>query len=273
MHSFQHDQAAGLRKMMTGHQPKIFTILSGTSESSQPSLIANLAAAISQQDADVLILQTAKDEVSQYGIKALPALSEVIQNKRPIEQCVKNSQFGFMAAKLHKTQSSKTQLNDIADPALNKVFENLASLFEVVLVEARLDEQHQLPLEILNQHEILIQLSCNASSIKEAYTLIKRVYSQMGRRKFGIIVSDANDKEAATVFRNIAKVSSDYMQIELEFLGAIPSDKQLSRATQLGRVINDAFPLAKATIAFKALAQRLHFKHQHSVETELATFI
>ena len=156
---------------------------------------------------------------------------------------------------------------------LNKTFETLSGLFEVVLVDAVLDEKHQLPLAMLNQHDILIQLSSDAASIKEAYTLIKRVYSQMGRRSFGIIVSDATDAQAAATFRNISQVARNYMQVDLEFFGAIPSDEHLSRATKLGRVVIDAFPLTEAAKAFKALAQRLNYKHPHPVEAELATFI
>lgn len=273
MHSFQRDQAAGLRQMMKGHQPKIISVLSAKPEQQQTKLISNLAAAISKQDSDVLVVQASHVDLSHYGIKTLPALSDVAHNQRKIEQAIKGSKFGFLTAKLHAKPATKTKPYDVLDPALNKIFENLSSLFEVVLVDAVLDNQHQLPLEILNQHEILIQLSCDTESIKQAYTLIKKVYSQMGRRSFGIIVSDATGEQAASAFRNISQVARNYMQVELEFFGAIPSDPQLSRATSLGRVVIDAFPLTKAANAFKALAQRLNYKQLHSIEAEIASFV
>ena len=190
-----------------------------------------------------------------------------------IEQSVKSSKFGFLVAKLHQKPASKTKPYNVSDTALNKTFETLASLFEVVLVDASLDNNHQLPLDVLNQHEILIQLSTDAASIKEAYSIIKRIYSTMGRRSFGIIVSNASDAQAATTFRNISQVARNYMEVDLEFFGAIPSDEHLSRATKLNRVVIDAFPLTKAAKAFKALAQRLNYKRPHPVEAELATFI
>lgn len=273
MHSFQRDQAAGLRQMMTGHQPKIISVLSAKPEQQQSRLISNLAAAISKQDSDVLVVQANQVDLNYYGIKTLPALSDVAHHQRNIEQAIKSSKFGFLTAKLHAKQATKTKPYDVSDPALNKTFKNLSSLFEVVLVDAMLDNQHQLPLDILNQHQILIQLSCDAESIKQAYTLIKRIYSQMGRRSFGIIVSDATGEQAATTFRNIAQVARNYMQVELEFFGAIPSDPQLGRATSLGRVVIDAFPLTKAANAFKALAQRLNYKQLHSFEAEIASFV
>lgn len=273
MHSIQRDQAAGLRQMMTGHQPKIISVLSASAEQQQSSLISNLAATISKQDSDVLVVEASRVDLNYYGIKTLPALSDVAHHQRNIEQAIKRSKFGFLTAKLQAKAATKTKPYDVSDPALNKTFESLSSLFEVVLVDAMLDSQHQLPLETLNQHQILIQLTCNAESIKQAYSLIKRVYSQMGRRSFGMIFSDATGEQAATAFRNIAQVARNYMQVELEFFGAIPSDPQLSRATTLGRAVIDAFPVTKAAHAFKALAQRLNYKQPHSIEAEIASFV
>jgi flagellar biosynthesis protein FlhG len=273
MHSFQHDQAAGLRQLMTGEQPKIISVLSATPAQHQPRLISNLAASISKQDSDVLVVQASKVDLSHYGMKSIPALSDVVHKNMKIEQSVKSSKFGFLTARLHQKPASKNKPHDVHDAALNKTFETLSSLFEVVLVDAALDNKHQLPLETLNQHDILIQLSSDATSIKEAYTLIKRIYSQIGRRSFGIIVSDANDVQAASTFRHISQVAKNFMELDLEFFGAIPSDEHLNRATKLNRVVIDAFPLTKAAQAFKALAQRLNYKHPHPVEAELATFI
>lgn len=273
MSNHQHDQAAGLRQMMTGHQPKIISVLSAMPEEQQPRLISNLAASLSQQDSDVLVVQTAKVDLAHYGIKKLPALSDVANGKLAIDHAVKYSKLGFLTTQLHAKKTSKTRLANTADPALNQVFENLASLFEVVLVDTNLDHNHQLPLEMLNQHTVLIQLSSDAASIKEAYTLIKKIYSQLGRRSFGIIVSGATDEQAAAAFRNISQVAKNYMQVELEFFGAIPNDQQLSKATKLNRVVVDAFPLAKAAKAFKTLAQRLHYKHPQLLESEMASFV
>lgn len=273
MSSHQHDQAAGLRQMMTGQQPKIISLLCATPEQHQPRLISNLAASLSLQDSDVLVVQAAKVDLAHYGVKSLPALSNVANGKLAIDHSVKSSKFGFLTTQLHTQKTAKSALTNAADASLNQVFENLSSLFEVVLVDASLDNNHQLPLEILNEHTVLIQLSSDATSIKEAYTLIKKIYSQLGRRSFGIIVSDATDEQAATTFRKIAQVARNYMQVELEFFGAIPDDQQLSKATKLNRVVVDAFPLAKAAKAFKVLAQRLHYKHPQLVETEMASFV
>jgi flagellar biosynthesis protein FlhG len=73
-------------------------------------------------------------------------------------------------------------------------------------------------------------------------------------------VDDANDAQAEVVFKNIAQVAKRFMQIELEFFGAIPADVHLGKAAKLGRPVIDAFPLTPASNAFKQIAQRLNSK-------------
>ncbi len=272
MHSMQHDQAAGLRQIMTGHQPKIVSVLSAIPEQHKQRFIPNLAASLSLQDSDVLVVQAGVDS-RQYGVSGLPALSDVASQRLSINQSVKSSKFGFLATKLHAQKMHQLATSDAEKHALGQVFEQLSSLFEVVLVDTDLNKQHQLPLALLNEHDIMIQLTCEPESIKEAYTLIKKVYSQVGRRSFGIIASSASDEEAAATFKNIAYVARNYLQVELEFMGAIPSDQHLNRAGKLGRAVVDAFPLTHAAKAFKALAQRLNYKYPQAVEAELASFV
>ncbi len=97
----------------------------------------------------------------------------------------------------------------------------------------------------------------HSASIKEAYALIKKIYNQLGTRSFGIIVDDATADQAKIVFNNISNVARNYMSLQLEFFGAIPSDEYVSKASQLGRSVIEAFPLAKASTAFKEIARKL----------------
>jgi flagellar biosynthesis protein FlhG len=130
-----------------------------------------------------------------------------------------------------------------------------------------LNQENILPLKMLNDGEIIIRLTRQPESITNAYTVIKQICSELGRRPFGIIVDNATDAQAQTVFRNISQVARRFMQIELEFFGAIPSDDHLNRAAKLGRSVIDAFPQATASTAFKQIAQRLDYKNDHNAAT------
>jgi flagellar biosynthesis protein FlhG len=270
-----NDQASGLRRMMTGHQPKIVTVLSASSAESQPRLLTNLAATISAGDCDVLVVhaaQNSREILRHYGIENLPSLLDVAYQKSAIAQSVKSTKYGFSMAKLLPKTQKTISPNSHADKRLANIFTNLSGLFEVVLIDGALSKDYLLPLDTLNAHEILIQLNRDPESIKQGYVLIKQICSQIGRRSFGILVEGASDAQAAIVFRNISQAARKFMQIELEFFGAIPADEHLNRAEKLGRSVTEAFPTTKASLALSALAQRLNYQQNRTQEVELASF-
>lgn len=270
----QNDQAAGLRRIMAAPKPRVVSVISASSTQDQPRLLTNLAASIHSQGSDVLIVHASQESrESSYQVDGLPALLDVANEKSSLLNAIKNSSYGFSVAKLKQKNQFNTPLDSNVSGQLNRIFNDLAHQYEIVLVDATLNKNHLLPLKTLNESEILIQLTRHPESIKNAYTLIKQICSQLGRRSFGIIVDDATDAQAQIVFRNISQVARRFMQIELEFFGAIPSDDHLSRAAKLGRSVIDAFPLATASTAFKQIAQRLDYKHDYAADIKQASFI
>jgi len=274
MPSFQNDQAAGLRRLMATPKPRVVSIISASATQDQPRMLTNLAASILGQGSDVLIVHASQDSrEASYGIDKLPALLNVANTESSLQDAIKSSNHGYSLSKLMQKHQIKEALDSHTGNELNRIFNDLAGQYEIVLVDATLNNEHLLPLKTLNEGEILIQLTRNPESIKHAYTLIKQICSQLGRRSFGIIVGDATDAQAQMVFRNISQVARRFMQIELEFFGAIPLDDHLNRAAKLGRSVIDAFPLATASTAFKQIAQRLDYKHDDDTEINQASFI
>jgi flagellar biosynthesis protein FlhG len=282
MLNFQQDQAAGLRRLMAAPKPRIVSIISASTAHDknqdknhhQPRMITNLAASILGQGYEVLIMHASQDSNETcYGIDKLPTLLNVAYEESSLQEAVTNSKHGYFLAKLRHKHQVNMALDSDTETELNQIFNDLACQYEIVLVDASLNKNDVLPLKALNEGEILIQLTCQTESIKHAYTLIKQICSQLGRRSFGIIVGDATDAQAQIVFRNISQVARRFMQIELEYFGAIPNDEHLNRAAKLGRSVIDAFPLATASTAFKQIAQRLNYKYDDDVETNQASFI
>lgn len=265
MSNFENnDQAAGLRRIMAAPKPRIVTLLSASASPDQPRLLTNLADSICRQGGEVLIVHASTDsDEASYDIEHLPALLDVANGQASLLNAIDNSGHGFYVAKMLQKDQIDLVHSDHINLELNNIFNELARQYEIVLVDATLSKAHLLPLDTLHQNEIIIQLTRQPESIKHAYTLIKQICSQLGRRSFGIIVDNASDAQAQIVFRNIAQVAKRFMQIELEFFGAIPADDDLSRAAKLGRSIIDAFPLAQASTAFKQIAQRLSYHHDN----------
>lgn len=86
-------------------------------------------------------------------------------------------------------------------------------------IDMSLDHAQELPLALLNQHQIVLKLAQSSESIKRAFGIIKLLAKSPENRVFGIIVSAQNPDTAKTVFRNLKHASRTFSQIQLELIG------------------------------------------------------
>lgn len=259
MASFECDQAEGLRRLLAGPRPRIFTFLSTTSVADKGTMLVNLGASLAECGRDVVMLDACTSDqglVHRMGAEVGATLLDVSRQHRAFDQAVQMMPQGFRLASL-TTGSRRAMTHDLVESRrLANTFHVLAAQADVVVVDAELDDADALPLNVLANGDIVIQVSPAAASITEAYALIKRLYAQLGRRPFGILVTGADEQEAAVVYQNLAQAASRYLAISLFSIGSIPDDEQVTRAARLGRAVIDAFPRAGAATAFRRLAQR-----------------
>lgn len=277
MANFENDQAAGLRRIMAEPKPKVLSVLSAAgNQQHQARTINNLAATLSEQGHQVLVMHAshlAPSAFKSYGVASPLNLSDVIQGRAHLYETIYETSLGFAAAQLMPSNHISMPLDKNSAILMDQAFNQLQHEYDVILVAAMLNKNHVLPIPSLNNGEILIQLACEPESIKHGYTLMKQIYSQLGRRTFGVLVESANDRQAAIIFRNMEQVARRYMQIDLEFFGAIPKDEHLSQAEKIGRSVIEAFPMAHASMAFHALAQRLNYPANIAADLQTASFI
>jgi len=278
MSNSHQDQAAGLRRIMAAPKPRVVSIISAATTQDQPRMMTNLAASIFGQGSDVLVVHASQDSREvKYGVDKSPSLFDVIIEMNSevlsLSDAISSTSYGFNVGKLMQKNQFNLAMDSDECGLTNQLLDELAHQYDIVLVDATLNKENLLPLKILNNGEIIIQLTRQPESITNAYALIKQICSQLGRRSFGIIVDNATDAQAQVVFRNISQVARRFMQIELEFFGSIPCDDHLSRAAKLGRSVIDAFPLASASTAFKQIAQRLDYKQDSPAISNMASII
>jgi len=275
---FPLDQAAGLRRIMAGSKPRLLSIVSAATGNDalaeKSRLVSNLAASLAGQQAQVMIVtaNSPRHVIRGYGLDALPSLLDVVNQRISLEYVIEPSDHGYVAANLSHAKLGDHYLGGLVMGELNRVFARLTQQYEVVLVDTTLNDDNTLPLTALNNSEIVIHLNNEPQSIKQAYAIIKQICSQLGKRPFSILVSDANEIESERVFRNMAQVARQFLQVNLEFLGTIPTDDHISRAAKLGRAVIDAFPMANASKAFRVLAKRLDYKQDLSKMVGHASF-
>lgn len=259
MASFDFDQAEGLRRMLAGPKPRIVTFLSATPADDKGAMLVNLGASLAQAGNEVLIVDACRRDdgvAHRLGLERHAGLLQVARQECALSQVVQLAPQGFNVALLARDGQAPAAGSDEARRLSSAFGVLVKKQGGIVIVDGELDRDGGFPVPLLAESEIVIQVSTSATSITNAYGLVKRLAQALGRRPFGILVTGASEAEAKVVYDNMSAAASRYLAVTLTSMGSVPADEYLQRAARLGRSVVDAFPLAGASVAFRALAGR-----------------
>jgi flagellar biosynthesis protein FlhG len=129
---------------------------------------------------------------------------------------------------------------------------------DVVLVDASAREGQSVSANLSGDEPLMLVVNATASGITESYAMLKQMALHNGRQSFDIVLNKVgSEREARAIFDNMAQVAQRNLQVRLAYMGYIPVDEKLKRATQLCRPVTEAFPAAPGAVAFGELAHNL----------------
>ncbi len=259
MANFDFDQAEGLRRMLAGPKPRVITFLSATNDDDKSAMLVNLAASLVGAGSNVILLDAcvvSKGVASWLGVPVGPTLLDVARQERTMDEVIMPMTQGFGLASLMGDSLLSNRKKPVENSHLANVFNMLVAKTDVLVVDGEIGLNASFPTPAMTSGEIVIQVSTSPTSIKMAYSMIKRLNAELGRRPFGVLVTGASDREANVIYGNMAQAASRYLAIQLNSMGSVPADEHVHRAARLGRSVIDAYPLAGASVAFRRLAGR-----------------
>ncbi len=257
------DQAEGLRRLLLRNQTRAITVVAGKSGVGRTSTTINLAAALARSGKDVMVLDenhAPNNLPNCLGLFVRHDLLDVVQGKCNPRDAVLTTK-GFSVMPAARAIYALAKLNQVEQQRLGNALTEVSSGVDVMLVDAAMPSARGVVLSgLATGASLLVVADATASGITASYALIKRMALESACLRFEIIVNKAgSEQEAKTVFGNMAKVARRNLAARLDYLGYIPFDNKLMRATQLGRSVVEAFPDARSAQSCMALARELSY--------------
>ena len=255
------DQAEGLRRLQVSDGVRIVTVAGGRTGVGKTSAVVNLAMALAKNGKHVLVLDENprhNNVNANLGLKARYDLLHVINRDKTLEQVIVPGPEGVSILTAMRGVHSLARLNRDDQEWLIRSFGRLPKPVDVVLVDtAAGSASHVLSLSLAAQ-QVLVVLSAAASSITDAYTLIKIMSQEYAKRHFLVLVNNVrSEPEARAIFENISQVAQRHLSVALDLIGCIPADEKLRRSTQLCRPVVEAFPGSVSAAGFRKMADHL----------------
>lgn len=260
------DQAEGLRRLLVRASTRVITVAAARTGFGATSVVVNLATALARAGKEVLILDESQSHNNVSTMLALEShhkshhdLLHAVRREKMMHEIMQHN--GSQNIRILPVARAIQALPTLCAQEREQLLESLAeasSEVDVVLVDATTYKEPDISGSLAPNQPLMLVLNSSASAITESYALIKRMAMQDGRRNFGIVVNKACDEQAARlIFGNVARVARHHLQVCVEYLGYIPFDEKLKRATQLCRPVLDVFPAAQSALAFGELGRNL----------------
>jgi len=261
MDKFVGDQAAGLRRLLgqTGFQ--VITVMSGQQGAGKTAATANLAVALARSGRDVLIIdqdQHGRGASSALGLTPRYDMADVLAGRCALDALILTGPDNVQVLPIGGGFNRLGRLSERDQEWLAQSFNRLQCGVDVVLVDMEeATDPDALPLG-LAASEIMVVLPPGSTAITQAYTLVKRLAQNFGKRQFRLLLNRMESPDQAqAVARNFARTAEQYLGVSVDYLGFIPLDERLNRANRLHTSVVDAFPVAQSTSQFRKLADGL----------------
>ena len=173
MANYQFDQAEGLRRMLAGPRPRVVTFVCAAPAEDKTAMLVNLGASLIQSKRNVLLVDaclSCAGIATQLDAVCAASLMQVARQERTLEEAVQSMPQGFEVATLVRSPQRSfldAMRSDLLQrKRLESTFDALAQQTDIVLVDADLDSDGNLPLSSLKDGEIVVQVVNSPAAIQ-----------------------------------------------------------------------------------------------------------
>ena len=253
-------QASGLRNMAQPTPVRVISVTSGKGGVGKTNTTANMAISLAQQGNDVLLLDAdlglANVDVL-LGIQASSNLSHVISGERTLEEIMVRGPEGIRIIPASSGVKDMVQLNHAEHAGVIRAFSELSFNPDILLIDTAAGITDSVVTFVKASHEVIVVVCDEPASITDAYAMIKLLSREHGIHRFRVLANMVHSaQEGMDLYKKLLKVTDRFLDVALNYIGAVPYDDYLKKAIKKQRAVVDAYPRCKASMAFKKIAQK-----------------
>jgi flagellar biosynthesis protein FlhG len=237
--------------------PRVMTVTSGKGGVGKTNVVANLAIALSRAGKRVLVLDAdlglGNIDVL-LGLAPKYTLEHVLSGARSLADIMLEGPSGIRILPASSGMPQLTSLTETQHVILQAELEQIAHMFDVLLIDTGAGISSNVTFFAAAAQSIVVVVSPEPTSLTDAYALMKVLHRQYRERRFHVLVNlTKSPSEAARVFSKLQVAVGRFLQISIDYLGAVPLDDYLPLAVTQQRAVLDRYPQAPSSRAFVSL--------------------
>jgi len=254
------DQAAGLRRMAKQKPVQVIAVASGKGGVGKTNVSVNLSLALVESGKDVLLLDADLGLANVdllLGLHSEYNLSHVITGERTLEEVIVEGPEGLKIIPAASGTQMMSELSPSQHAGVIRAFSELSTPIDVLMVDAAAGISDSVISFTKASNEVIVVVCDEPTSLTDAYALMKVLNTDHGVQRFNILANSVRSpQEGLNLFAKLSRVTDHYLDVTLDYMGAVPYDEYLIKAVKKQRAVMQSYPQSPSSLAFRKLAKK-----------------
>jgi len=243
------------------HPVQVIAVTGGKGGVGKTNVSVNLALALADLGRRVVLLDAdlglANVDVL-LGLTSKRTLADVIAGECDLRDVLIQGPGGIRIVPAASGTQSMVQLSSLQHAGLIQAFSELGDELDVLIIDTAAGIGDSVVSFVRAAQEVLLVVTDEPTSITDAYALIQVLNRDYGIRRFRVLANMAHAPQAGrNLVAKLTKVTERFLDVALQYVGAVPYDEAVRKAVQKQRAVYEAYPRSKCALAFKAIAQKI----------------
>lgn len=256
-----NDQAEGLRALPSSRPLKIIAVTAGKGGVGKSNISVNLAVALALKKKKVMLLDAdlglANIDIL-LGLQGKYNLSHVLRGDCHLSDIIMEGPEGIQVIPAASGTEYMAQLSPAEHAGIINAFNELTDELDYLIIDTAAGISDTVLSFTRSAQELIVVLCDEPTSLTDAYALIKVMSKRYDWKNFHVIANMVRSlRDGRELFNKLLRVSEQFLEVNLSYLGAIPFDESVHEAVKKQQPVLTAFPEARAAAAIMSAAEAI----------------
>ena len=239
---------------------QVIAITGGKGGVGKSKVAINLSIALARMGRRVVLLDAdlglANIDVL-LGISSKGNIADVISGEASLKDVMVEGPQGIKIVPASSGTQKMVSLNPLEHAGLINAFSEIANDLDVLIVDTAAGISDGVVSFLRAAQEVVVVVVDEPTSITDCYALIKLLNRDYDMYRFRVLANMVKSQEEGRhLFSKLTHVTDRFLDVALQYVGSIPYDEAVKKSVQRQRPVIEAYPRAKASLAYKALAEK-----------------
>lgn len=246
---------------MSNHPVQVIAITGGKGGVGKTNVSVNLALSLASLGRRVVLMDAdlglANVDV-QLGLRPKATLAEVLAGQCDLRDVMIQGPGGIRVVPAASGAADMVNLGPREHAGLIQAFSEIGDQMDVLIVDTAAGIGDSVVSFVRAAQEVIVVVCDEPTSITDAYALIKLLNRDYGVMRFRVLANMVHSpQEGHSVFNKLVQVTDRFLEVALQYAGAVPYDESIRKAAQKQRCVVDLYPRSKAAQAYAAIARKI----------------